>query len=239
MGSLGSKVSPLPSPMHPATGFDASQFTVNIGLVFKENATEVNGSIINLNALPKAQMAEKPKASRIILPIAACIGIVILVFIWLQTRNVTTKTASIDSQVAGINTQITQTNKDITNIKTQVSETENSIKTFEDQIKTTQASATTFTNLVDDMTKKRDTESTNINQIFSLVSSDLKINSVDLSGGAYIQGEAPNENVIFSYARALKNSNIYSSVVIQSIALNEQDVEGVTVSTYQFVINGQ
>ena len=239
VGNLGSKVSPLPSPMHSANEFDASQFTVNIGLVFKENTHEVNGSSINLNALPKSYLPDKPKASRILLPVAACVGILILAFIWLQTRNVATDTASINAQIATVNTHITQVNKDITAIKDQITQTQNSLKPIEDQVKNTQDSAATFTNLVDNMAETRNTANTNITQIFGLVPASLELTSVDLSNAASIQGDALNESSIFSYARALKDSKIYSSIVIQSITLNEQDVEGVTVRTYQFVIAGQ
>jgi type IV pilus assembly protein PilM len=239
VGSLGSKVTPLPSIMHAVGEFDASQFTVNIGLVFKENAHEVTGSLINLNALPKAFQPERPKASRVILPVAAGVGVLILVFVWLQGRNSVSDTASVNSQIALENSRITQVNSEIATTKGQITQLQSQVKPLEDQIKTTEASATTFTNLVDNMTNSRNTTNTNAKQIWDLVPSDLKLTSVDLRDVASIQGEAPSETTIFSYARALKDSKIYSSIVIQSIALNEQDVEGVTVRTYQFVIAGQ
>jgi type IV pilus assembly protein PilM len=239
VGSLGSKITPLPSIMHAVGEFDASQYTVNIGLVFKENAHEVAGSLINLNALPKAFQPERPKASRVILPVAAGVGVLILVFVWLQGRNAVSDTASVNSQIALENSRITQVNSEIATTKGQITQLQSQVKPLEDQIKITEASATTFTSLVDNMTNSRNTTNTNAKQIWALVPSDLSLNSVDLRDVASIQGEAPSETTIFSYARALKDSKIYSSIVIQSIALNEQDVEGVTVRIYQFVIAGQ
>ncbi len=221
VGNLGSRVSPLPPVMHAVNEFDASQFTVNIGLVFKENENEVAGSLINLNALPKAFQPEKPKASRIILPVAAGVGVLILVFVWLQGHNTASETASINSQIAGANSRIEQVRKDTATIKDQITKLQSQVQPLEDQIKTTEASATTFTNLVDNMTNSRNTTSTNDNQIWGLVPSGLSLTSVNLGKVASIQGEAASETTIFSYARTLKDSNIYSSILIQSITLNQ------------------
>ena len=240
VGNLGSKVIPLPSPLQAANEFDASQFTVNIGLVFKENTNEVTGSLINLNALPQAFQPEKTKASRIILPVAAGVGVLILLFVWLQGRNAATDTASINSQISSENARIAQINKDIATIKGQITQSQSQVQPLQDQIKTTEASATTFTNLVDKMTNSRNITNTNASQIWKLVPSDLSVTSVNLTDVASIQGTSPSETTIFAYARALKDSKIYSSIVIQSIALNQTTAEdGTVVNTYQFVIAGQ
>ncbi len=239
VGNLGSQVSPLPSVMNQVADFDPSQFTVNIGLIFKDNDGELAGSLINLNALPKALQPEKPKASKVILPAAAAVGVLILVFVWLQGNNLASDTASVNSDITTTNNKVTQVNKEITAVKGQITQVQDQVKPLTDQIKTTEASAGTFTTLVDSLATNRDSTNTNMSQIWAMVPSGLTLNSVDVRDTASIQGEATNEGIIYSYARSLKGSNIYSSVVIQSITLNEQDVEGTLVRTYQFVINAQ
>jgi type IV pilus assembly protein PilM len=239
VGTLGSKVSPLPGVMQAVADFDASQFTVNIGLVFKENEHEVAGSIINLNALPRALQPEKPKASSIILPVAAGVAVLILAFVWLQGSSTATDTASINSQIASENSRVTQVNKEVSTLKEQITQLQGQVKPLEDQIASTQATAVSYTNLIDSMSGSREIINNNSHQIWGLVPTGLSLTSVDVRDVASIQGEAQNESYIFSYARSLKDSGVYSSVLIQSISLNEQDVEGVIIQTYQFAIVAQ
>ncbi len=240
VGNLGSQVAPIPSIMHQVADFDTNQYTVNIGLVFKDNSNDVAGSVINLNALPRAIQPEKPKASRVILPVAACVGVLILVFVWLQGNNLAKDTKSINSDIATQNSRTEQTKKDVTTIKEQITQAQSQVKPLQDQIATTQTSAGAFTLLVDSMATNRNTINTNSSKIWELVPSGLSLNSVDVKDVASIQGEAANESTIFSYARSLTDSNIYPSIVIQSITLNQTTAEdGTVTNSYQFVIAGK
>ncbi len=233
VGSLGSQVSPLPSPMVTTAEFDASQFTVNIGLVFKDNPGEINGSLININALPKTFLPEKPKASRILLPVAIIIGILILAFAWLQIQQISTKTEEINSNTATVNSNITQIKNEINGIKDQISEAQSSIAPLEEQVRTTQASADAFTGLVTNMTNNRNTMDNNLSQVFHLAPSALELTSVSLIPGSVNINGLANESTIFSYGRTLKSTDMYPLILVQSVVWDEES------QAYQFVILGQ
>ncbi|MBN1366565.1 MAG: pilus assembly protein PilM [Dehalococcoidales bacterium] len=239
VGTLGSQVSPIPAVMQPVADFDASQFTVNIGLVFKENGSDVAGSVINLNALPKALQPEKPKASRVIWPVVAFLAVLLLAFVWMLGNNTAKETKDINSQITAKNNDITQIKNDTKAIKDEVAQLQNQVQPLEDQIMATDAAATSYTNLINSMADNRDIKDNNTRQIWSLVPSGISITSVDVRDSAFIQGVAQNESQIFSYARSLKDSGIYPLVLIQSISLDEEDVEGIIVRTYQFAIIAQ
>ena len=123
--------------------------------------------------MPKAFQPEKPKASRIILPVAAGVGRAYPVICLVKGRNAASDTATLNSQIAGTNSRIEQVRKDTATIKDQITKLQSQVQPIQDQIKTTEASATTFTNLVDNMTNSRNTTSTNDNQIWALVPSGL------------------------------------------------------------------
>lgn len=230
-GTLGSTVSPIPNVTQPVADFDASQFTVNIGLVFKENGTEVTGSVISLNVLPKALQPEKPKASRILIPLVAVVGVLALAYLWFLGNNLATDTAAINSDITKVNQQVTQVNKDVTILKEQVTQLQSQVKPTEDQIAVIEASLNLYTNTVNNMADSRATMDTNVQTVWSVVPTGVSLSNVDVKNGASIQGAANNESQIYSYARSLKASNIFASVVIQSISLDE--------GAYQFAIIAQ
>ncbi len=222
-GTIGSKVSPLPGVMNAVADFDASQYTVNIGLIFKDNEGEVAGSLINLNALPKALQPEKPKASRIILPVAAAVGVLILVFIWLQGRNTAAETADINSQIAARNASTTRIKDETTAIKDQTTQLQNQVSPLEAQIAATETNLAGYNNVINNMADSREMMNNNVHMVWSLVPAKVTLNSVDVRDSGFIQGVADTESSIFVYARSLKDSGIYPSVVIQSITVVMDD----------------
>ena len=236
-GTLGSTVSPIPNVIQPIADFDASQFTVNIGLVFKDNGNEISGSVINLNALPRAFQPEKPKASRVLIPVVAAVGVLALAYLWFLGNNLKTDTTGINSEIAQVNQQVTNVNQDIAAIKEQVTQQQSQVQPLEDQIAVTEASLSSYTSTVENMTDSRETMDFNVQTVWSLVPAGVSLSAVDVRDGAFIQGIANTESQIFSYARSLKSSNIFASVIIQSVSLDEEeDDEGVIIRTYQFAI---
>lgn len=232
-GTIGGKVSPLPGVMNAVADFDASQYTVNIGLIFKENEGEVAGSLINLNALPRSLQPEKPKASRIILPVAAGVGVLILVFIWLQGRNTAADTVSINEQITARNASITQVRNETTALKEQITQLQNQVSPLEAQIATAETSLAGYNNIIDNMSDNRYMANNNIHMLWALVPAKMTLNSVDVRDGAFIQGIADTETTIFAYARAIKDSGVYPSTAIQSITWNAE------ADNYEFAITLQ
>ena len=137
---------------------------------------------------------------------------------------------------ASVNQRITQVKDETNTLKEQVTQAQNQVQPLQDQIAVAEAGVAAYSNTINSMADNRTMMNGNAYQIWSLVPSGVSLTSVDVRDGASIQGEAATEIPIFSYARSLQVSNIYSSVVIQSITLNETDVDGVTVRSYQFAI---
>ena len=218
--NFATTVSPILTPMKGEANFDNSQFSVNIGLAFKENLKEAAGSIVNFNALPKAFTPEKAKLSRVVLPIGVGIGIIILVFVALMSNSVRSDVNSSDKQAATIQKQTEQQNIDAKAIKAQTKTAQDAIKPLQDQIKTASANTQAFDQVLSGMDTQRNTIDTNISGIIALVPAGMNINSISLTDKVTISASAAEPDITL-FARNLAGTNTFKSVKINSITLDE------------------
>jgi len=223
VGNLGSTVTPLPSLIQAASDFDPGQYTVNIGLALKENEREAGGTIVNFNALPRSFRPEKPKFSRIMIPIGAGVGALVLVFLALQTAAISSDVNNTKSETALAQGRVTQQNTDVTNLKKQVTDVQAKAEPLQNQIKAISSDRDTFDNLTGTLTERRDQVNTATSRIVSILPASMSINNLNFTDSISVTGSAIVDADVFAFARKLMDTGLFKSVTLNSISLNSDN----------------
>jgi len=241
VGRFGFPVSLLPVPVEYPEGFPANDLMVNIGLALKELTRERGGgnfSVINLNTLPEVYRPKRIALSRILVPVGIIIGLGILVSMGYLVQQGSAQTETLRSQVEASERPLAQPNKDIAAIKAQIKQTEPQIKPIETQIGQVTATTAVFTSTRDSLTTGRNKVDADLDKIVALLPSEVDLTAVNHTAeGITITGLAPDEDYIFKYTRALRESGGMSSLIISSITLEEvtsDEEEGVYKYKYNF-----
>ena len=240
-GSAGYSVSILPSPIEFPEGFNPNQFMVNIGLALKELLSEkgeANFSLVNFNTLPMVYKPKAPRVAGILIPIAiAIVGIGLTYYAFSLLQDSMAETTALRAQLPPAEHLVAEHQKAITTLREQVTQLEPQIVPL---AATTGVFEATFTNLVE----VRELVDEDLSQITSLVPADVAL----LYGGDKVEmgtplsealinhdveqvmvtGVAPGEEgyeAIFRYARALRSSGRFSTVIISSIEAYEDTIE--------------
>jgi hypothetical protein len=214
IGGAGYQVSALPSPVESPEGFNPDEYMVNIGLALKELQVEKEGanfSIVNFNALPEAYVPPRFSMVRVLLPVVTVIGICLIVLAVILILN---NRASIESL-----------RSDVTAAETSVAQQQQAINDLTKQIGPTQATAEALNAQLTNMERDRATYHEDLTEIEKLAGEQVTLQTVGHGGDSIdLRGTASNENNIFSYARALRESEDsakdlrFSSVWISSIS---------------------
>jgi Tfp pilus assembly protein PilN len=239
VGRFGFPVSPLPVPVEYPEGFPTNDLTVNIGLALKELTEERGGgnfSIVNLNTLPEVYQPKRIPLSRVLAPAGIIIGLGILVYIGYLALQSRTETETLQSRLAASAPPLAQQQKDIAAIKEQIKQTEPQTKPIDAQIAQVKATAAVFTSTQGSLNTNRSTVDADMDKIVKLLPSEVNLLTVNHARGVItITGVAPDEDYIFEYARALRESGGVSALVISSIALEEKEEETVRYS-FEFLL---
>jgi type IV pilus assembly protein PilM len=235
VGRLDFSVSPLPSPVEYPEGFPTSEFTVNIGLALKEllpEKEEANFSLVNLNTQPDVYLPKAAPVSRILTPVSIGIiaGIGLLVYMGFLVQGSIAEGSVLRSELASIESSIAQQHVEIAALKEEVKTAEALIKPMESQVELTEAQASGFSNVLASLREGRegvDGDLRTIKRLFPTTAKLIEVNHVGSS--VTVSGVTPDEDSIFGYAAALRNSGSFSSVTISSIQLeiSESEVEEV------------
>ena len=237
-GTEGASVSELLSPVQAPEGFDASQFIVNIGLSLKKLSLEKEGSfsLVNLNTLPESAKPKGISLSRILTPIGIIIGIGLVSWLWLQVQDIQTHNEALRSQVE-INQALLPPQQDA------VAALSEEIAAIEPQIAPLEATAGVFAATLTDLADNRSQIDADLSGIVHLMPDDVNLISISHTGPrATVNGTAPQEDDIFQYARNLRSSGRYSSVIISSISagykqiLEDEEVEEIMVYNFVFLL---
>jgi type IV pilus assembly protein PilM len=215
-------VSVMPSPVESPEGFDANEFMVNIGLGLKEllpQKGENNFSLVNINTLPEIHLPKAMRLPNIIVPIAITIGLGILVYLGIMAVNKSSYTSVLNSQLIPLESLVASENQEIAALEAeselivpQIAGVEAATGIFDD----------TFKALLDTRIKVNE----DMSQIVNLLPGNLNLTTVNhVVEMVTVTGISPNESDIFSYARALRNGERFSTVVISSIEAIEEDDE--------------
>jgi len=221
-GTEDAPVTELPSPVQSPEGFDASQFMTNIGLSLKTQPLEKEGnySIINFNALPAEEKPKKEVSSgRVLAPIGIVVGVGLLVWLWFSVDDVRSENEALREQV-DLQQELIPPERE------EISALEEEITVIEPQVAPLQAQAGIFGNTFTEMSDGRAQIDGDLRGIANFMpDEDVNLTSISHEGPwVNINGTAQEESLIFEYARSLRGSGRYSSVIITSISANYEEV---------------
>ncbi|OGO06795.1 MAG: hypothetical protein A2Z76_02995 [Chloroflexi bacterium RBG_13_56_8b] len=215
-------VSVMPSPVESPKGFDANEFMVNIGLGLKELLPpkgENNFSLVNINTLPEVHLPKAVRLPNIIAPIAITIGLGILVYLGIMVVNKSNYISVLNSGLIPLESLVAAENQKIAAL-----EEESALIT--PQIAGIEAATGIFDNTFSALLEARIKVNGDMSQIVNLLPDNLNLTLVNHIGDMItVTGLSPDENGIFSYARALRNGGRFSTVVISSVKAIEEDEE--------------
>lgn len=220
-------VSVIPSPVETPEGFDANEFMVNIGLGLKEllpEKGESNFSLVNINTLPEGYMPRAIRLPNILVPIAITIGVGIIVYLGILVSNKSSYIGVLTDELTPLENLVVLENQNIAALEEQ-------IEVLTPRIDGLAVTTAIFDDTFAYLEEIRDKVNGDMDQIVSLQPANL-LNTVNHVGDMItIVGTGNNENIIFSYARALRNDGRFSTVVISSIEAVEDDEQ---ITSYQF-----
>jgi len=232
LGRLNYSVSSLPSPLESPEGFSSNEFMVNIGLALKKLTPEkwgVNLSLVNLNALPEVYQPRAVRVSQILVPFAITAAIGAIAFMAFLVQGSLAHNDVLRSQLAPIESVIDQKRQAILTLQSQIKETEAPIEPIE-------AEANIFNTTFTSLEEGREEVNADLHRIVNLLSlGDVSLTSVKHAGDAVsVVGIAPDEDDIFEYARELRSSSNFSTVMIASITADITVVEETEIERFRF-----
>jgi type IV pilus assembly protein PilM len=235
-GSASYTVSTLPSPMEFPEGFDPSEFMVNIGLALKEILPvkgEANFSIVNFDAIPRVHAPKARPSAGLFIPIAiAIVGAGLVFYAVTLVQSTGAQTDTLRAQLAPAQNLITEHQKEIAALKEQIGQIP--------EAKPIEATGEVFSTTSTNLEQERALVDDNLSQVVSLLPETTDLTEVDYgSKSVTVNGIAPNENEIFRYARALRNSGRFSTVIVSSIAeyiIEEEDEEEIKQFKFGFLL---
>jgi type IV pilus assembly protein PilM len=207
-------VSPLPSPLESPEGFNPNEFMVNIGLALKELSPEkwgMNLSLVNFNALPEVYQAKPMRAGQLLVPVGIAVGVGLLAFMAFLTYNSMAHNRVLRSELSGIQSSISQTNVDINTLREQIG-------LIEADIEPVKATTIILSSTLTSLEEVRDEVDVDLSQIDELKPTQVDLTEVNHTGDTVtVRGIASDDNYIFRYARDLRSSDVFSTVIISSI----------------------
>jgi Tfp pilus assembly protein PilN len=192
-------------------GFNANEFMVNIGLVFKELLVEKEGanfSLVNFNALPEVYIPPRFSIVRVLIPVVTVIGLGLIIFAVILILNNRAEIAALRSQVTVAETSVTQLQRDVVTLNAQTA--------------TAQATADELNTRLVTMERGRTSIYLDLQEIVNLAKEKVSLAAVSHGGSSIsVSGSASSVGVIYRYARALRSSPRFSTVWVSSISGGE------------------
>ena len=206
-------VSPLTAPVEIPEGFNPNEFMINIGLALKEllpEKAEANFSLVNFNALPEAYIPPRFSIVRVLVPVVIVVGIGVVVFMGILLLQNRANIETLRSELAVAESRVVQQQRDITQLR--------------GGVEWTKGRADVLHNRLIAIERGRAVILDDLREINRLAGQSVSLGTVNHVGGSVtVNGNAPDVDKIFRYARDLRDSkdsaNVprFSSVWIQSI----------------------
>jgi len=228
---LSYPVAPLPSPLDSPEGFIPNEFMVNIGLALKELSPEKWGislSLVNVNALPEGYRPKPVRMKQFLVPVGIGTGIVLLLFLAFLIWNSMSRIEVLRSQLAPAENRIARERSETATLQEQ-------INLIETQMGPTEAMMSTFNTMLTYLGDNREMVDLDLHKIDELKPSNVDLTEVSHSGDrATIEGITSEEYYIFRYARDLRSSGRFPTVIILSI--NEITVDDSPWFEFNFLL---
>jgi type IV pilus assembly protein PilM len=210
VGRMNSTVAVLPLAVQYPDGFPAADFTVNLALAAKTLALDKvhgNYSLVNLNALPASARPESINPYRILVPVVAVAGIVMVIIMWNNLQTTRKNTPTLQSQVTAKQALITSNTKAVAELTQQN-------RLTQAQIAPIVTSAQIFPAKLSNMSAARALTQTQIGKILSLKPATVSFYSISYSVSTdSISGISGTSADILNYAQALRDTGGFTTVV--------------------------
>ncbi len=242
-------ISILPSPLEFPPVFNPDQFLVNMGLALKgqlPKGESAYSSIVDFNALPEVYRPPTISWVRIFTPVAIVFGIGALAWGGLSIRDIGTETAALHSRInakqAETDTLLAQTESVKSNIDQQneaIAIQQEQITQIEAQIQPIEATGSALNDTLVSLEQGLDKVNYDLREIVNLLPTSINLHNIDYgSDSVTISGLALDEAAIFSYARALRSSGRFPTVVILSITetFKGEEEEEIRLFDFQFLL---
>ncbi len=221
VGRLASPVSLLPSPVGYPEAFPTDEFMVNIGLALKRLPLErerANSSIVNINILPEGYLPQALPMTQIFTSIGIVVAVGLIVYMGFLVQGSRADTAELRSKLVVAESNITDKQGDIATLKKQIEPLEAQIEPAETEIELAKATRDIFMARLTSLDAGRAQVDEDLREIVSLRPTEVNLAGVDYDAASVtMRGVAQDENTVFQYARALRESGRFPRVIISSI----------------------
>jgi type IV pilus assembly protein PilM len=226
VGRMNSTVAVLPLAVQYPDDLPAADFTVNLALAAKTLALDKvhgNYSLVNLNALPASARPESINPYRILVPVVAVAGIVMVIIMWNNLQTTRKNTPTLQSQVTAKQALITSNTKTVAELTQQN-------RVTQAQIAPIVTSAQIFPAKLSNMSAARALTQTQIGKILSLKPATVSFYGISYSVSTdSITGISGTSADILNYAQALRDTGgfttVVSSITYSPITLASGDIQ--------------
>ena len=219
-GGREGPVQAWPSPMEAGEGFPACRYATNIGLVLKKVAGKdaTAFSRINFNALPEAYRPKRTPLSQLLYLPVLIAGVALVAYMAYLSINALSLTSALRAEWASISELAVSRQAEV-QARAQAQAEE--IKALTEQVSSREKTAAAFSTTFRQFAANRDGINSNLGQINKLPET---IDLLDVSGNAEtmtVSGRGADAAAVFKYARELRASGRFGSVVITDMHQEE------------------
>jgi len=229
IGSSGYSINALTPPVEYPETFNPSAFMVNIGLALKDQlpkGPDTFHSSIDLNALPESYQTIPFKLSNVIIPLAIIIGIGALAYGGILVKGISDETADINQQIERQNNQNDIVRLQNSSLKNEIAIIEEDISPLPEQaaqletrISSIEEKGIKFKLLLEQLSLGLSFTESELQEVVNLLPVTIDLHDISYSSDVVlISGVAQDEDDIFGYARALRSSELFNDVIIESIS---------------------
>jgi len=163
------------------------------------------------------------------------VGIGLIIFMGLFVQNTSADTATLRSQLASTENLIAQQHTAIPAVQEEIKQIEAQIEPLLAQVELVEATAGIFETTYTNLGEGREQINRDLSRIVSLIPGNIDLTTIDHIGSpATVTGIALGETDIFQYARALRSSGRFPTVIISSIEVTEEEEEGEEIKRFNF-----
>jgi len=213
---LGRKVEALELPVESRTDFDAHIYATNIGLAFKETADRsgTGYSVININVLPERYRPKPRPLSELLLPPAMLVGALAVAFVGYLAINARSHTAALREELE-------VTNELVVSVGTKGSEElkrlEDTVAGLETEVGAKERRVDALSSQLRYMEVRQDDVNMDLGQL-NATPAGIDLRLIKYEGDrVLVSGWGEGESPVFSYARTLRESGHFHSVMLTKL----------------------
>lgn len=228
VGQSDYPVSALTPPVEYPETFSPCKFMVNLGLALKNQVPRGESdfySIIDLNALPEGYKPVAFNVARILTPIAIIVGIAAIAYGGLLIKEVNDDTIKINNQIAEaqaendiMRLQISSVANDITELKEKIAPLPEQAAQIESRIESLKIVESNFISVLNGLSQGLIETDADLKEAVALKPITIVLDNITYQDDSMIvKGNAPHEQNVLGFARALRSSEQFNDVIVSEI----------------------